>query len=174
MSTLRRRATGWTAPLRARLESQDLVPASTAAHLAQVAGALPPLAVALFGAAKIAVGLTRDCPVGYLAVMTLILAAVGLYLLFNAPRRTWAGDRALAGARRRLARVVRAPTNEELPMAVALGGTAVLVGTLYADYHGVNPGASGSSDSGSDGDDRDDRDDRDDGGGGGGCGGCGG
>jgi len=162
--TLRRCAAVWTAPLRARLESQDLVPASTAARQARIAGALPPLAVAAFGAAKIAVGLTRDRPVGYLVVMTLILAAIGLYLLFNAPLRTQSGDRALEGARRRLARVVRAPTNEELPMAVALGGTAVLAGTLYADYRGVNPDASGSSgDGGGDGD-----------GGGSGCGGCGG
>jgi hypothetical protein len=101
--------------------------------------------------------------VGYLVVMTLILAAIGLYLLFNAPLRTQSGDRALEGARRRLARVARAPTNEELPMAVALGGTAVLAGTLYADYHGVNPGIKESIGfGGGDGD------------GGSGCGGCGG
>ncbi len=166
LSTLRRRAADWTAPLRARLESHYLVPPPTAARRAQVAGALLPLAVAAFGAAKIAVGQTRDHPVGFLAVVTLILAAVGLYLLFKAPLRTWAGDRALAGARRRLARVLRAPTNEELPTAVALGGVAMLAGTLYADYHGVNPGANDSiSFGGGDGDGGD---------GGGGCGGCGG
>ncbi|WP_295389450.1 TIGR04222 domain-containing membrane protein [uncultured Thiodictyon sp.] len=163
LSTLRRRAAGWTAPLRARLASQDLVPAPTAARQARIA-ALPPLAVAAFGAAKIAVGLSRARPVGYLIVMTLTLAGIGLYLLAKPPLRTRAGDRALQGARQRLARVMRAPTTEELAMAVALGGTAVLVGTAYADYRGVNPGADGSGgDGGGDGD-----------GGGGGCGGCGG
>lgn len=105
------------------------MPAPTAARQARVAGALPPLAVAAFGAANIAVGLSRDRPVGYLIVMTLILAGIGLHLLSKAPLRTRAGDRALKGARRRLTRVMRAPTTEELAIGVALGGTAVLVGT---------------------------------------------
>ncbi|WP_295446699.1 hypothetical protein [uncultured Thiodictyon sp.] len=39
---------------------------------------------------------------------------------------------------------MHAPTTEELAIAVALGGSAVLVGTAYADYRGVSTGADGS------------------------------
>ncbi|MCE4225870.1 TIGR04222 domain-containing membrane protein [Methylobacterium sp. C25] len=122
-----------------------------------------------FGLAKVAVGLSRGKPVGFLVALMIALGVASLFILARRPIRTRAGDRALAGFRQRHARAARAPLQGELLFAFALGGAAVLAGTPHESYgrllRSSNNGSSGCSSGGGDG-----------GGGcgGGGCGGCGG
>ncbi len=106
----------------------------------------------------------------------LLLILLGLTAVFAAIRfvrsdpRTAAGIAAVSDLKTKSSRIARAPRPEEAPLAVALFGTAVLVGTPWEPVHALrqNAGSSGdgggSSDSSSDGG----------GDGGGGCGGCGG
>ncbi|MEP6483963.1 MAG: TIGR04222 domain-containing membrane protein [Rudaea sp.] len=128
---------------------------------------LIPAALVAFGATKIGIGLSRGKPVEFLFLLILI---VGIGAILSATRmthRSVAGDRAMKELSRRHAHTTRAPRHDDLSLAVALAGTAVLSSTAYASYHQARQPASGGdgSDSGSSsgGD-----------GGGGGCGGCGG
>ncbi len=143
-----------------------------AAHRAAYLPALLPALVLLFGLAKIAIGIQRDRPIGFLAVLGVIMLIVTLVILFKRPERSRAGDRSVAEQRRQHARAARAPTKSELPLAVALIGTAALTGTAWAGYHQLRapPASSTDGSSGSD------STSSDSGGGdsGGGCGGCGG
>lgn len=139
---------------------------------------LPGLLVG-FGVAKIIVGLSRDKPVLFLSLLTAVVALYALVQLASPPTRSRRGDLTLASLSQRHARVARAPVPGELPLAVALAGTAVLGGTAYAAYHQVrHPPASG--DGGSASSDSNHRSDSDGGAssdgdsGGSGCGGCGG
>jgi hypothetical protein len=125
------------------------------------------LLVSVLGIAKMVVGASRGKPIGFLVVLTIILGLVALGFLLIRPGRTRAGDQAIADARQRNARAMRAPRNGELGLAVALLGTAALSGTAWAGYHQVRAPPSSSSDGGG-------SDSSSDGGGGGGCGGCGG
>lgn len=136
-------------------------------------GCLPLYAVMGLGVAKMLVGASRDKPIGFLVFLTIVLAVITLVLWIKRPARTRAGDRALSAAQKRHKRAARAPRGEELALAVALGGTAILGSTAYASYHQArhppssSDGGSSSGDSGSSSDGGGD-------GGGGGCGGCGG
>lgn len=130
--------------------------------------ALLPALLCAFGLAKIAIGLSRDKPIGFISLMTAIVAIYALVQLASPPTRTRRGDQVLLSLKLRHARAQRAPLAGELPLAVALVGTSVLGGTAYAAYHQARhpPGgteSSGGSDSSGDSD-----------GGGSGCGGCGG
>ncbi len=110
-------------------------------------------------------------PTGLLVILlglTVILAAVRFV---RSDPRTAAGIAAVSDLKTNSSRIARAPRPEEAPLAVALFGTAVLVGTPWEPVHALRQRSSdgsggdggGSSDSSSDG-----------GSGGGGCGGCGG
>lgn len=157
------------APLRKSLERKRLWLDDSAAWRVRLFSALPMLLMAGFGGAKIAVGMSRDKPVGFLVMLTIIVGVIGLGLLLSRPKRTRAGDLALTEAKQRLARAIRAPQQKELGLAVALLGTAALSGTAYAQYHQLRapPSSSGDSSGG-------DSSSGDSGCGGGGCGGCGG
>jgi len=136
--------------------------------------AVGPLAVVLlFGTVRMVLAFIRDRPAGWLGLMMLaaaLLAAAGRTIL---DRRTLSGRHALADAEARHERLRRAPTRAETPLAVALFGTPVLIGSSLGSFHDMRRDAgSGSGDGGcgSDGGGSD-------GGGGcgsGGCGGCGG
>jgi uncharacterized protein (TIGR04222 family) len=122
-----------------------------------------------FGLAKILVGLERAKPVGFISALTIICALIALWMLGARPRNSRAGQQAIAQAKTRHGRILRAPRAQadELALAVALGGTLVLSGTAWAGYHQHRmPPSSGSDGGGGDSDGG--------GGGGGGCGGCGG
>ncbi|MBY0283680.1 MAG: TIGR04222 domain-containing membrane protein [Sphingomonas sp.] len=128
----------------------------------------PYLMLIAFGAIKWDIGTERGRPVGFLSALLVITAVFALIRFVTIDRRTRAGIDALAAARDGADRLRRAPTDDEIPMAVALFGTTVLVGSAWNDYHAMRA-ASGSGDSGSGGS-------ADGGGGGcggGGCGGCG-
>lgn len=129
--------------------------------------AMPALAVALFGLAKMIIGAGRDKPIGFLIVMTLVLLIVAAVMAGTLPARSRAGDRALRLAKARHARAARAPTQQEWALAVALGGVAVLGATPLAAYAQARQPPSSGDNSGS-------SSDGDGGSGGGGCGGCGG
>lgn len=127
---------------------------------------LPGLLV-LFGLSKILVGLSRDKPVLFLSLLTLMVAVYAIYQLSKPPTRTRRGDDVLRVLGTRHARLQRAPMTGELTLAVALVGTSALSGTAFGAYHQArqppssDSSSSSSSDSGGDG-------------GGSGCGGCGG
>jgi uncharacterized protein (TIGR04222 family) len=146
--------------------------ASAAARIAQ-ASALPWLALVLFGSAKIGVGLARDKPVAFLVIGTIVCAAFALGMYFSRPGRSSSGDAELARLNKRHATLRRAPRTEQMALAVALAGTAVLSGTALAAYHqarhppGGSDTTSSSTDSSSGGDSSGDS-------GSSGCGGCGG
>ena len=144
------------------------------------------LALALFGAIRIAAGLANDRPVGFLVIAVVAVGVIGL-VLRRVPRLTAAGKRAVADARREYAYLDPnlAPSWGTYGMAgaamgVALFGTTALwVGDpLFAESAGINRQVvTAGSDSGSyGGGDYSGGGGSSDGGGGGGCGGggCGG
>lgn len=128
---------------------------------------MPYALLMLFGAIKWDVGVERGRPVGFLAALLVVTAVFALIRFAAVDRRTRGGVEALAGARDSNDRLRRAPTDDEVPLAVALFGTVVLAGSAWNAYHAVRAastgvdGGSSSSDAGG-------------GGCGGSCGGCGG
>lgn len=122
-----------------------------------------------FGLIKVQIGLARERPVGFLTAFLVVTAVAALIRVFATRRITKGGAAALTEARERSGRLKLAPTQQETGTAVALFGTAVLVGSPMAELHRMRQsdgGSGGSSDSGSSGGSS--------GCGGGGCGGCGG
>lgn len=140
----------------------------------RAAGQLRPIQTAplvllfLFGMAKWIIGTLRDRPVGILTALLVITAIIAIVRYALVDRRTRAGKAALADARLDAERLRRAAPTDETPLAVALFGTTVLMGSWLSDFHRMRAAASGGdtgSSSGCSG-----------GGGGcggGGCGGCG-
>jgi uncharacterized protein (TIGR04222 family) len=115
-------------------------------------------------------GAAAGQPTGFLVTLLIVTGVLALIRFATVKRRTKAGDAAIDRLRERSDRLRRAPTAPEVGIAVALFGTAVLVGTPFETLHAMRQaqggdGGSSSGDSSSDG-----------GGGcgGGGCGGCGG
>ena len=161
------------APIERRLVADGLmIDAGTTAAL-RWWQASPYLLLLAFGAIKLAVGLSRDRPVGILTALLVVTAVFALIRWGAVDRRTRAAVRLLADERLTADRLRRAPMPAETDRAVALFGTAVLAGSAWAGFHTMrrpdsgDGGSSSSSDSSSDG--------GSDGGGGcgGGCGGCG-
>jgi uncharacterized protein (TIGR04222 family) len=120
-----------------------------------------PLALGLL---KCIVGMSRDRPIGILIVLLFITFGIALWLVRHKPFVTQAGETAAADAQQGMARAARAPEENEMVLAFALSGAAVLAGRSYAPLLRPSAGsASGCGGSGCGGGD---------GGGGGGCGGC--
>jgi uncharacterized protein (TIGR04222 family) len=122
-----------------------------------------------FGYAKLLIGESRGKPVGFLTLLLVTTGFLAVIRFLVLDRRTRAGQEALAEARERSQRLQRAPASGETDLAVALFGTAVLVGSDWGAFHQLrvasSSGDGGSSTSSSDGGGS--------GCGGGGCGGCG-
>jgi uncharacterized protein (TIGR04222 family) len=129
----------------------------------------PLAALFLLGLYRERAGDAVDEPTGFLVVLLFVTFALAAIRYFTIDPRTAAGVAAVRDLRARNDRFARAPMPDEAAMAVALFGTAVLVGTPWEPVHamrkpegdGGGSGGDGGSDSGS-------------GCGGGGCGGCGG
>lgn len=191
ISTLARSTAEIAAPIRATLSDRGLLAANRLLSPQALLPMLPIAATWLLGAAKIHVGVDRGRPVEYLAALMVVLTILAVLILVFRPKRSAAASRLLESEKARNAAAIRAPRAQDMAIAVALGGTAVLVGTAYADWHqtrsllgsgsgsdgGGTWGGSDSSTSGSSGDSGS----SDSGGGsdGGsscssGCGGCGG
>lgn len=124
---------------------------------------LPFIALLMLGTARLVRGNMLDRPVGYLMVLLVITIVIALARL-SVDRRTHAGTAVIREARDACHRLRLAPTQQEMPLAVALFGTGVLAGSAYEPLHRLrstsssNSGDSGGGDGGS---------------GSGGCGGCG-
>ena len=150
-----------------RLEEKGLlIDRASALHLRLIQTA--PLALLFaFGLTKWIIGWMRDRPVGFLTVL-LVLTLIAALLRYSVlDRSTRAGQRAVADARFEAARLRRAMPTDEAPLAVALFGTSVLLGSYLSDFHRMRSASTGGGDSSSSGGCS---------GGGGGCGGggCGG
>jgi len=158
-------------PLRRRLHARGLLLDPEETRGARWVALAPIAAVALFGIAKLVVGIERHRTVGFLLVTLLGLAASAGLLWWWLSRPTRAGAQALDALSRNQARALRAPMPSELPLAFAIGGIGILSASAYPELFaylkaplrdsgsGCGTGGSGCG-SGS--------------GGGGGCGGCGG
>lgn len=132
--------------------------------------AAAPLLLALgFGLAKLLIGMERDRPVAFLAVLLLVTVFLAIVRFGSIGAATGEGLDLLTRERERSDRLRRAPMRDEMGTSVALFGTAVLAGSDISAFHTLR---TRSSDGGGDG-----------GGstggcggggcGGGGCGGCG-
>ncbi len=130
---------------------------------------LPYAMLLMFGATKLAIGVERDRPVGFLIALLVVTAILALIRAGTIARLTRAGTEALVTARKNADRIRRAPRSAEAGLAVALFGTAVLAGSELDAFHKLRAASgdsgSGGGDSGSD--------SGGSGCGGGGCGGCG-
>jgi len=110
-----------------------------------LASALPFALLTLLGLAKISIGIDRGRPVGFLLLLTVLVAITAVVLLVRRPERTRAGDSLLAELNRRHAHARRAPRDGDIGLAVALAGTTVLAGTAYASFHESRAASSNSS-----------------------------
>jgi uncharacterized protein (TIGR04222 family) len=111
-------------------------------------------------------------PTGFLVVLLAATVFCAIIRFARSDPRTQAGIAAVRELQNRSIGAARAPRPDEAAMAVALFGTAVLVGTPWEPVHAMRQQGSGdgsSSDTGSD-----SGSDGGSGCGGGGCGGCGG
>lgn len=119
----------------------------------------PYLLLLVIGLIRLELGIERERPVGFLALL-LLATLVLMVIRFAALDRSTAGGRdALRRAREEAERLRRAPTADEAGRAVALFGTGVLAGSTLGVLHDMRRAGDGSSSDG--------------GCGGGGCGGCG-
>lgn len=155
------------ARLRRDLAARGLMMENGEARQVGLFAALPLLLLLAFGLVRYQFGVAAGRPVGILTVFMIVTALVALLRVFAVDPRTKGGLAAVREAKARAVRLKQAPTQAETGTAVALFGTAVLVGSPLADLHRMRQsdgggGAEGSSDGSSDG--------------GGGCGGggCGG
>ena len=172
-SAIRHRVAMAAGGIERRLVARGLLMERSEARQLGVYAAIPLALLFGFGLIKLQVGLARDRPVGFLSAFLIATAIAALIRVLGTKRITKAGVTALSEARERSARLKLAPTQQETGTAVALFGTAILVGSPMADLHrmrqsdgGSGGGDSSSSDSSSS--------DGGSGCGGGGCGGCGG
>jgi uncharacterized protein (TIGR04222 family) len=166
---LREAAYARTGPIEEKLIASGLIASPAETANIRFWTLLPYALLLAFGATKWVIGEARERPVGFLTALLLLTALFALVRWLTLDRRTAAGRRALALARDGERRLKMAPTRDEVGLAVALFGTAVLVGSAWSGFHrlrsvgdsgGIGGGGGGGSGCG--------------GGGGGGCGGCGG
>jgi uncharacterized protein (TIGR04222 family) len=125
---------------------------------------LPYLMLLPFGLAKLQIGIARDRPVEHLGALLALTAVFALLRFASVDKRTRAGIAALREAQRDADRLRRAAPRDEMGLAVALFGTAVLAGSYFGAFHALRSSSGDGGSSGSDGGDG--------GCGGGGCGGC--
>jgi len=135
-------------PLRQALESRGLVLSRGEEWRARLMPALVMAVVTVFGFMKVAAGIARDRPVGFLVVLC-IFAALATIAFFKARvERSRAGDKVLEQLQSEHASTTRAPRENDLGLAVALIGTTALAGTAYAAYHEARAATGGDSSSG--------------------------
>jgi uncharacterized protein (TIGR04222 family) len=177
LKAVRDRVEDATAGVAVGLRGVGLVLTPEQARTAAYASAMPLVLVWLvFGLTRLGLGFANGKPVWYLIVTLIVFGIVALLLAVIRPNRTRKGDHALGKLRSARGLLKYTQTRErgdEMPLAVALFGTAVLAGSELGDLQqwypkqtdntatgggcgaGCGPGCGG-------------------GGGCGGCGGCGG
>ena len=132
----------------------------------------PYLLLIAFGLIKWEIGVGRGRPVGFLTVLLAVTIGLAVIRFFSIDRRTRGAIDTLADTRSTADRLRRAPTHDEIPLAVALFGTVALAGSEWSNYHAMRM-ASSSGGVSSDGGSSSSSDGGGSGCGGGGCGGCG-
>lgn len=133
----------------------------------RIAQTLPYLLLIAFGISRWRYGNALDHPTGFLTALLILTTIFALMRWFTTERRTQSGIASIEDAQARAERLRRAPTPGEIPLAVALFGTVVLVGSGLTAFHQMRTDNNGSGDGGGGGG-------GDSGGGGCGGGGCGG
>ncbi|MBD2100181.1 TIGR04222 domain-containing membrane protein [Leptolyngbya sp. FACHB-261] len=157
-----------------RLRQLELLVNQNQASKAQTYPAILIACLLGLGIAKILVGLSRGKPIGYLFMMCIVVAVIGLGFWQIPPHRSRYGDRVLRDLRTRVRSTAVSHTDPQLPLVFALFGMAILPNDMFADLKQIFPpvptsdgGGGGSFGDGGGGGSCG-------GGGGGGCGGCGG
>jgi uncharacterized protein (TIGR04222 family) len=157
-------------PLQRHMEQAGLLMSKSQRANIRFWALLPYLMLLAFGVTKWIIGDMRDRPVGFLSALLVLTAVLAIARWFTIDRRTRAGRDARERAAERSDRLRIAPTTEEIGLAVALFGTAVLVGSGWGVFQALRRAGGGDGGGGTGGGCGAD------GGGGGGCGGggCGG
>ena len=160
-------STGMKDSIRSRLEQLGLFPSDAQALKAQIYPSLIVVILLGIGLCKMAVGISRDKPVGLLLICIFGLLVLGARF-FVKPQRSRYGEIIFKDLRNRLQHLKTANSSDsELVLAVAFfGATVLMADTALADlYQMLTPTAVASSggDGGSGGSDGDSD---------GGCGGC--
>jgi uncharacterized membrane protein YgcG len=182
-------STGMKDSIRSRLEQLGLFPSDAQALKAQIYPSLIVVILLGIGLCKMAVGISRDKPVGLLLICIFGLLVLGARF-FVKPERSRYGEIIFKDLTNRLQPLKTANSSDsELVLAVALFGATVLMADMaLADLYqmltpiaaassGSGSGSGSGSDAGSGGSDGGGGSDAGGGGsdgGGGGCGGCGG
>lgn len=135
---------------------------------------LPYAALFAIGLYRQQAGAAQGEPTGILVGLLIITAVFALIRLATGNPRTKEGNAALKALEEQSSRLRRAPQGTEAGFAVALFGTAVLVGTPWEPLHGFERSGGGSGGYAGNDSDGDSGGDSGGGGCGGGCGGCGG
>jgi uncharacterized protein (TIGR04222 family) len=138
----------------------------------------PFAALFLLGLYRQRAGAAVGEPTIFLVILMGLTVGLAVIRYLNFDQRTDAGIATIAQLKARHERLTRAPLPEEAGMAVALFGTAILVGTPWEPVHAFRQQGNGESGGGSGGCSSTGgggiSDGGSDGGSGGGCGGCGG
>lgn len=158
--------------VKSRLQREGLILRPEATLRLRWLSIRPFLALFMIGLYRQRAGSALGEPTGFLVVLIGLTVALAVIRFAKFDHRTRAGIEAVQNSRAKSSRIKRAPQPGEAALAVALFGTAVLVGTPWEPVHAMRQqgsGDGGGSDSGSSSDG-----DGGSGCGGGGCGGCGG
>lgn len=133
--------------------------------------ASPYIALFVIGLYRQQAGSALGEPTGFLVGLMVVTFVLAAWRMAKLNIRTAAGNMLVREIEQQGSSMKRAPRAQEAGYAVAIFGTAVLVGTPWEPVHAMRQAGSGDSGSGGDGG----GDSGSDGGGcGGGCGGCGG
>ncbi len=163
----------WPSKIAERLKSLDLIVCDARESIGRIVPTMLVLLVPAIGAIKILVGLSREKPVGFLAIACIVATIVAFAGFGRRLHRTWRGDRALSRLKSDHAGLqhdLNEAATFDVPLAVGLFGIGVLAGGSLDEFQtALKPKdeSSGSGGCGGGGGDAG-------GGCGGGCGGCGG
>ena len=157
----------WPSKIAERLKSLDLIVSDERDSIGRIVPTMLVLLVPAMGAIKILVGLSREKPVGLLAIACIVATIVAFAGFGCRLHRTWRGDRALGRLKSDHAALqhdFNAVATFDVPLAVGLFGIGVLAGGPLDEFQTAlilkaESGGSGGCGGG---------------GCGGGCGGCGG
>jgi uncharacterized protein (TIGR04222 family) len=154
--------------VRDRLVARGLAYAAFESETIGFQSAIPLFVLCFLGIVRIILGSNRGHPVGYITLLTVSSGLAGILFMLFQPVSRAAGREAVQAYRDGNRRLMRAPMDDEMMLALALTGVSTLRGTAYAGYGLARSaqnggGGCGNGGSGCGG-----------GGGGGGCGGCGG
>jgi uncharacterized protein (TIGR04222 family) len=137
------------APLAQRLVAAGLWMDNRQARRTQWIQTSPYLLLLALGVTRLVFDIAAGRSLLYIGVVIFFVAVFGFFRWKTIDRATGAGKLALASAQSKDERLRGAPTREEIPRAVALFGTAVLIGTTWEGFHIMRKGRSSNGGSSS-------------------------